>query len=194
MNELDAAVGALDQDLELARKRLTEAQVEVEELSAERRALLAAIDRVRRRPRLAPAAGTGQYWLDMSRTDAVEAVLKEAFEAMSPAQITEELGKHGRDDEPGVVSAALSYLNKKGRAWSPKYGLWVNTPEVVAVTGAELADPELGGFDPNAPSIDLLVPYETFEMPTPTLEEIARKALKQGGQAPATNYEDEKPF
>jgi hypothetical protein len=127
MNELDEAVGFLDRELEHKQGRLAEAQAvveelhtQVEQLTAERRALLAAIARVR-----GGVVATGQRWLDLSRTDAVEAVLREATEALAPAQITEQLLAHGRNDKADLVSAALSYLKRLGRAESPSYGRWV---------------------------------------------------------------------
>ncbi len=76
-----------------------------------------------RRKRLGIA--NGDDWPNLSRPAAVERVLREAPEPMSPTRIAEVLGDHGRDDPASGVSATLTRLKADGKATTLGYSKWV---------------------------------------------------------------------
>jgi hypothetical protein len=112
------------------------ARAEVAKLQTEREVLVTALERAevhRRGPTLTrPALKTillpvaeGDRWDILSRADAVQRVLVEADEPLSPKAISERLGQRGREgDRPELVSAVLNYLRKGGRAHAPTHGVW----------------------------------------------------------------------
>jgi hypothetical protein len=60
----------------------------------------------------------------MKRTDAIARVLLEADGPLSPSQIHQGLKGRGREDGPNAVSAALAYLNHRGRVTAVSRGQW----------------------------------------------------------------------
>jgi hypothetical protein len=71
---------------------------------------------------------TGVTWRSYSRVDAVEKVLQEVEQPMSPGDITAALSKRGRDDSANDVSASLAYLKRLGRAVNVGRAQWT-TPK-----------------------------------------------------------------
>jgi len=67
-------------------------------------------------------------WPTMPKALAVERVLREARGPVRPSEIVLILDGHGRDDSVLDVSAALQYLERKGRAHRPAYGAWLIGP------------------------------------------------------------------
>jgi hypothetical protein len=67
---------------------------------------------------------TKNGWTKMSRTGAVEAMLRE-MGPLGPSEIARLLRERGRTkDKPRYVSAAIAYLKKQGVVHSTGYGQW----------------------------------------------------------------------
>jgi len=124
-SELAEIIARLDRQILSAEARAADVQAELARLKAEREALGRALRAVQDpRPPLG-TPGTGP-WPELGRADAVARVLEEEQgRELSPQDISVALGRAGRqDDRPALVSAALNYLAKRGRAHSPRHGLW----------------------------------------------------------------------
>lgn len=70
---------------------------------------------------------SGEDWVNMARTDAVEKVvllLSDEQGVVRPADIEGELRRRGRTDSRDAIGGALAYLNKNGRVKSVGYGTW----------------------------------------------------------------------
>jgi putative heme iron utilization protein len=65
-------------------------------------------------------------WRSLSRMVAVERVLLEANEPLSPTNVNRALLDHGRDDLPSHVHAALGHLKGRNRATQAERGLWIH--------------------------------------------------------------------
>ena len=167
----DALTVALTTALEDARTALAEAEREVEaakekveQLRREQHGLELALARHQGQEsgltpnRLIGLAGEdfekvrAEREHQMARTDAIQEVMAQTPEPLSPAEVVGRLRARGRtDDTPHNVSAALSYLQRQGRVRSLGRGQWVLAetplPEVGTGTGteAEARGPELSG-------------------------------------------------
>jgi hypothetical protein len=73
-----------------------------------------------------PLSEEVREWLAMTRTDAVERVLKEAKKPQSPTEIVEALADKGREDNASLVSATLTYLKQQEKAVQKSRGQWVH--------------------------------------------------------------------
>ena len=65
-------------------------------------------------------------FLTMSRTDAVEFILREARGPITPKGITAEAHRLGRKDTYEALNAALAHLARTERAYSPERGQWLH--------------------------------------------------------------------
>jgi hypothetical protein len=129
---MDDLKPALEAALQEARTRLARAE-------GQRQSLLEKISNLHeevrglelslaRRTRSTPATSGVNGWAKLSRTGAVERLLREATDPMSPSQISRGLGERGRpNDKAHYVSAALSYLKTRGKVVSMGQGLWTLT-------------------------------------------------------------------
>lgn len=70
---------------------------------------------------------------DLSRTDAIWRVLREAKGPMSPSEVQAALHDLGRDDDYNAVSAALAYLARNKRVHSVGRAQWVGGPKAEQV-------------------------------------------------------------
>lgn len=124
-SELAEIIARLDRQILSAEARAADAQAGLARLKAEREALGTALRTVQdpRPPLGTPSTGP---WPELGRADAVARVLEEEEgRELSPQDISVALGRAGRQgDRPALVSAALNYLAKRGRAHSPRHGLW----------------------------------------------------------------------
>ena len=63
---------------------------------------------------------------ELSRTDAILAMLRQRSSQLSPSQLVDALRAAGREREDArSVSATLDYLKKRGLVRSPRRGYWV---------------------------------------------------------------------
>lgn len=74
----------------------------------------------------AQIAGTGGL-VEMSRTGALLAVLRQAAGTMSPTELVQALRAAGRSDELRSVTATLDYLLKSGSVERPSRGRYLAT-------------------------------------------------------------------
>lgn len=76
-------------------------------------------------PPLAQETETAE-WSALSRTDATLRALADADHPVGPTEIVDILRSHGRsDDTIHLISAALSYLKRRGKAGTIGHGQWV---------------------------------------------------------------------
>jgi hypothetical protein len=90
-------------------------------------------------------------WADLNRMEAVERVLVESGRAMSPREMSRDLGAHGRDgDRAPLVSAALNYLARRDQVHKQaRRGLWCAGPAPL-LTPRQPAHASAWRSDPNA--------------------------------------------
>jgi len=112
LDQLRTALDETDEALRVARAERDRILAEIETLESERRGLDLAIAR---RNGSSEQTDDSGHWRRLNRTDAVVAVLNESDESLGPAEITERLIRHGRDDKRDSVAAALAYLKRTGR-------------------------------------------------------------------------------
>jgi hypothetical protein len=91
-------------------------------------------------PRDGPLPREVEEWQQLTRTDAIMRVLKEAGRPMSPADIAQVLAEKGRDDSGHYVSAGLAYLKDSHRAHAEGRGQWVVLVEVKDSDQGESSD------------------------------------------------------
>ena len=65
-------------------------------------------------------------FLTMSRTDAVEFILRQSKGPITPKGITAEAHRLGRKDTYEALNAALAHLARTERAYSPERGQWLH--------------------------------------------------------------------
>lgn len=63
-------------------------------------------------------------WHGLPRTDAIVEALHTMNQPASPKEISDQLRRMGRKDDPADVSRALNRLKDQNRAVSPERGLW----------------------------------------------------------------------
>lgn len=147
---LEEALANAEAELAAAERALGRAQETVEALRIEKRGLEYALARHQQRDRPADVsrieravvAGMNMALDTMARTAAIEKVLEDSDVPLSPTEVTNRLHAAGRDDDPHHVSAALAYLNSKGRVASRGRGQWVHqswVKEVVPSNGRSSA-------------------------------------------------------
>lgn len=123
-SELAEIIARLDRQILSAEARAADVQAELARLKAEREALGRALRTVQEPHPPLGTPSTGP-WPELGRADAVARVLEEEGRELSPQDISVALGRAGRQgDRPALVSAGLNYLTKRGRAHSPRHGLW----------------------------------------------------------------------
>ena len=151
-SELAEIIARLDRQILSAETRAADAQAELARLKAEREALSTALRTVQD-PRLRLGTPSTGPWPELGRADAVARVLiEEEGRELSPQGISVALGRAGRQgDQPALVSAALNYLAKRGRAHSPRHGTWRAGPAdphgpgpTPAVNDLTVDDPQTG--------------------------------------------------
>jgi hypothetical protein len=125
--------------LNVLKASLQDAEVEIDRLEGElarfreiKKGLEYAIDR-EQRPKVKSVSNGGTGDWSISRTLAVERVLREVGAPLSPVQISQELANRGRDDPAAGVSAALSRLKSDGRVVQVSFGQWT----LPSLNGAE---------------------------------------------------------
>ncbi len=153
-------IAQTDRPLALAEAEVKAAQEKVEKLRAERYGLELALARHRGEPAptqprathmepVSPSDPDIMEWQRLSRTDAALRVLEEAGKPVHRKTLQAELHARGRDDSLDHMSAALAYLNRRGRAISKGYGMWVHPDhdhqEPEATDPQEAEDPAEAG-------------------------------------------------
>jgi hypothetical protein len=123
-----------EREVALLQAQVSEVQAKLARRQAELEALRTALDMVRDGPqRLTPG---GRPWPQLTRSGAVERILKEEGRALSPREISLALGQRGRDgDGPSLVSASLNHLAKMGRAHKPQPARWRAGPSDLVDAG-----------------------------------------------------------
>ncbi|HSH59651.1 MAG TPA: hypothetical protein VK988_08450 [Acidimicrobiales bacterium] len=141
--DLEAALAYADQDLRETVTEMERLRERFEALQVERQGLALALARHSGvvAPEKAPDQSENE-WLALPRTEAIIRVLRRANEALSPVEVTRQLSEVGRRDHASAVSAALSYLRRKGEVESLGRGQWV------------LTAPPLKPFDSEAAELD----------------------------------------
>ena len=99
------------------------------ELEAEEKMRLARIETLRAIKR-DHEEEDGFRWIDpiveMSRTDAIETILNESPESLTPKEIQTEAIRRGRDDDYESVNATLAHLSRTDRAYKVSRGQWLS--------------------------------------------------------------------
>lgn len=125
------AIMEIDQIVEDLERRLSEA----EEVAAEIPGLRAQLDAAHlmqerygkgRRTSNGQQSFSEAEWQALSRRQAINRLLAEAGQAMSPAEISRRLVELGRSrDQPNPISATLAEMKKRGEATQISFGKWV---------------------------------------------------------------------
>jgi hypothetical protein len=79
---------------------------------------------------LATNGQTGGGWTSLARTEAVEKMLAEVGEPISPMNLSRKLQEVGRSDDSLAVGKALNHLYRKKRATTVGRAKWVLTHEI----------------------------------------------------------------
>jgi hypothetical protein len=181
-SELAEIIARLDRQILSAEARAADAQAELARLKAEREALSTALRTMQDRP---PPLGTPSAgpWPELGRADAVARVLREeAGRELSPQDISVALGRAGRQgDRPALVSAALNYLAKRGRAHSPRHGLWRAGPA------------DLHGPGPPPAINDPTADYDQTGEPVPDDDQQAEERFRQAHLPSRSQFFPENP-
>jgi hypothetical protein len=141
-----------ERPLALAEAELRSAQEKIEKLKAERFGLELALARHRGEPAPTKVDSTSEPsrkteaespWLRMGRVGAAERALQEAGRPVHRKALQAMLIDKGRDDSLDLLSAALAYLKRNGRAMSKGQGMWVHPDhDDVEPQGEEALDGE----------------------------------------------------
>lgn len=127
---LEAALADADAVLAEKERQTRLLALEMDGLRLERQGLQLALARHRGEgptPIEPPSDTTigANEWLALSRTEAIERVLAESDEPLSPTEVTAVLHALGRSDPVHHVGAALSYLRTRARVQSLGRGRWI---------------------------------------------------------------------
>jgi hypothetical protein len=132
--DLEKAYADVEEKLAVAQERLQEALEEVDRLRAEAYGLQLALARHGDDPDGAKLVAMRAQGVVMSRSSAVQQLLLEAQQPLSPSEISERLVQYrppGTVDTPKDVGAALAYLKRTQQAVTVGRGQWIAVGRVV---------------------------------------------------------------
>ncbi len=141
--DVEAQIGSMRVKLSELDKQRELHLARIDQLGAEQRGLTLALQRLTGSDgHASDAESRPSEFANLTRTDAVEEILKSAQAAMSIKEITAVLAERGREDAYDLVSAALAYLKRKERVHQPRRGQWVIGPDPWELDDSPLSQQE----------------------------------------------------
>lgn len=121
---VSALLSGLDKDIQRTERSIENLQQDLESLRAARQAVSGIVLSHAVQPRTPKAARPS--WTT-SRTDEITKILGRSTTPLTVDDILRELRNIGRPDQKPLVHSTLSYLQRKGDAYTVERGQWVLT-------------------------------------------------------------------